>query len=201
MSGLLLYGVVELEGSDGDSLAPGTSIVAFRDLGAVVAPARYEARSVDTRDVESHREIVESIFRRRPFLPAPIGVVFRSRDVLVHWLELHAVTLTDGLGFVEGRVGARLHLTGRLTAGLEPVDIAARSAEIFRQLRPHAAASITLKPREPGRSASAAFLVEHDRWPGFIDLVNQEARQHPDLEFDQTGPWPPYDFVNMQFGV
>ena len=201
MSGLLLYGVVELEGSDGDSLAPNTGIVAFRDLGAVVRPSPYVARSADAAEVESHREIVESIFLKRPFLPAPIGVVFRSREVLVHWLELHSVTLTDGLGFVEGRVGARLHLAPRPATDVEPVDIGSKSPEIFRELRQHAAASITLKPREPGRSASAAFLVERDRWQGFVNLVDQEARQHRELIFEQTGPWPPYDFVNMQFGV
>ncbi len=201
MSGLLLYGVVELEGTDGDSLSPGTSIVAFRDLGAVVTPAPYESRQCDDREIHAHREIVESIFHRRPFLPAPIGTVFRSRDALVRWLELHAVTLSDGLGFVEGRLGARLHLAGRLTAGLDAGDLGAKAAEIFRQLRQHAAASVTLKPREPGRTASAAFLLDRDRWGGFVELVNQEAQQHPDLTFDQTGPWPPYDFVNMQFGV
>ena len=201
MTGLMLYGVAELEGSDGDSLAPGTTIVAFRDLGAVVKSAPYVARTPTTEEVEAHRQVVEWIFLRRPFLPAPIGVVFRSRDALARWLELHAVTLTDGLGFVDGRVGARLHLARRIGDGLEAVDVAAKSAEVFRQLRQHAAASITLKPREPQRSASAAFLVERDRWPGFVDLVAEEARQHAELTFDQTGPWPPYDFVNMQFGV
>ena len=201
MSGLLLFGVVELEGSDGDSLAPGTGLVAFRDLGAVVKPAPYEARTGDAREVLAHRDVVETIFHRRPFLPAPIGIVFRSRDAVLSWLELHSVTLTDGLGFVEGRLAARLHVSGRLTAGLEAVDVTAKSAEIFRQLRQHSAASVTLKPQEAGRSASAAFLVERDRWPTFTELVNAEARQHPELVFDQTGPWPPYDFVNMQFGV
>ena len=201
MSALLLYGVVELEGSDGDSLAPGTGIVAFRDLGAVVRPAAYEVRPADDGEVTSHREVVESIFHRRPFLPAPVGIVFRSRDAVLRWLELHSVTLTDGLGFVEGRLAARLHLSGRSMAGLEAVDVTSKSAEIFRQLRQHSAASVTLKPRDVGRSASAAFLIERDRWPTFTELVSQEARQHPELSFDQTGPWPPYDFVNMQFGV
>ena len=201
MSGLLLYGVVELEGSDGDSVAPGTGLVAFRDLGAVVTPAAYEARTGDDHEVQAHRAIAESIFQRRPFLPAPVGVVFRSREAVLRWLELHAVTLTDGLGFVEARLGARLHLSGRATAGLEGVDVTAKSAEIFRQLRQHATASVTIKPRVPGRSASAAFLVERDRWASFVEVVSQEARQHPELTFEQTGPWPPYDFVNMQFGA
>jgi len=200
MTALMLFGVVELEGSDGDSLAAGTSIVAFRDLGAVVAPTPYVAHTPDVAEVEAHRNVVQSIFVKRPFLPAPIGLVFRSRDALVRWLELHSVTLTDGLGFVEGRVGGRLHLSRRTGDGLEAVDLPGKSAEIFRQLRQHAAASVTLKPREALRTVSAAFLVERDRWQGFVDLITEEARQHPELSFDQTGPWPPYDFVNMQFG-
>lgn len=202
VSALLLYGAVGLEAADGDSLAQGTTIVGFRDLGAVVAETQYAARIPDAAEVEAHRRVVEPIFTRRPFLPAPVGIVFRSREALIRWLELHYVTLTDGLSFVEGRVGARLHLSRRAGDGSEKVDVATAAAEIFRTLRHHASASVTLKPRESGgRNASAAFLVERERWDGFLDMITEEARQRPELLFDHTGPWPPYDFVNMQFGV
>ncbi len=201
MSALLLYGVMGLDAADGDSLAQGTSVVGFRDLGAVVAPDQYASHVPDTAEVESHRAVVAPIFSKRPFLPAPVGIVFRSREAVIRWLELHYVTLTDGLTFVDGRVAARLHVSRR-AEGADKVDVAAAAAEIFRALRNHAAASVTLKPRETaGRGASAAFLVERDRWDGFLEVISEEARQRQELVFDQTGPWPPYDFVNMQFGV
>ena len=202
MSALLLYGVVGLEAADVDTLGPGTAVVGFRDLGAVVADAQYASHIPSAADVEAHRAIIDPICARRPFLPAPIGIVFRSREALIRWLELHYVTLTDGLTFVEGRVGARLHVTRRGVDTGDRVDVPAAAAEIFRALRPHAAASVTLKPRDSGsRSASAAFLIERAHWDGFLDIVNQEARHHPELHVSRTGPWPPYDFVNMQFGV
>lgn len=201
MSALLLYGVAGLEVADGDSLAPTTTIAAFRDLGAVVAGAPYAPRDPDAAEIDSYRQVVEAIFTRRAFLPAPVGIVFRSREAVIRWLEIHYVTLTDGLSFVEGRLGARLHLVRRSGEGMQEVDMAASSAEIFRALRQHASASVTLKPRDGSREASAAFLVEHDRWDGFVDVITEEARQRPELHFDHTGPWPPYDFVHMQFGV
>jgi hypothetical protein len=200
MTALRMFGVVGLEGADGDSIAPNTMVVAFRDLGAVVTPATYEAREPTEADVEAHRKVVEAVFSNRSFLPAPVGVVFRSRDALARWLELHYVTLTDGLTFVESRVGARLHLSRRPGDGTDRVDIAAVAAEVFKALRPHAAASVSLKPRDGTRQASAAFLVDRDRWDGFVDMISEEAQQRPEFVFDQTGPWPPYDFVNMQFG-
>jgi hypothetical protein len=202
VSALLLYGVVGLEAADGESVTTGTSVVGFRDLGAVVADAQYASHIPSPADVEAHRRVADPIFPRRPFLPAPVGIVFRSREALIRWLELHYVTLTDGLTFVEGRVAARLHITRRSGDGVENADMATAAAEIFRTLRNHSAASVTLKPRDGvPRAVSAAFLVERDRWDGFLEAINDEARRRPELLFDQTGPWPPYDFVNMQFGV
>jgi hypothetical protein len=31
-------------------------------------------------------------------------------------------------------------------------------------------------------------------------MVKEEAKRLPGLRIDVTGPWPPYDFVRMQFG-
>jgi hypothetical protein len=115
-------------------------------------------------------------------------------------MELHYVTLSDGLGFVEGRLAARVHLSLRPGSAGE-TDVASVAAETFRMLRQHAAASVTLKTSNGPRAASAAFLVERERWTNFVDTVAGEAQARPALQFRQTGPWPPYDFVNMQFGV
>ena len=201
MTALLLYGVVELEGGNSEPLTPDTSVVAFRDVGAVVAGSEYKRLTPGLTDVEAHREIVDSICTRRSFLPAPVGVVFRSADGLVRWLELHYVTLRDGLTFVEGRFGARVHLSLRDGKLADDVDVSAVAAEAFRHFRSHAAASAAIRTPDATRHASAAFLVERERWDVFVDMVKEEARHHPSLRFEHTGPWPPYDFVNMQFGI
>jgi hypothetical protein len=28
--------------------------------------------------------------------------------------------------------------------------------------------------------------------------VQEQARRYDELKFEQTGPWPPYDFVRME---
>lgn len=200
MTGLLLFGIAQLEGGHAESFASATTTIAFRDVGAVVAETEYARRVPDTPDIDAHRAIVDAVSARRPFLPAPIGVVFRSADALSRWLELHYVTLRDGLTFVEGRLGARVHLSLRDGKYADDVDVAALAAESFRHFRSHAAASVVLKTGDSARQASAAFLVERERWEVFVDMVKEEARHHPSLRFEHTGPWPPYDFVHMQFG-
>jgi hypothetical protein len=42
--------------------------------------------------------------------------------------------------------------------------------------------------------------VERDHWAEFEAAVAEQGRQDPELRYRVTGPWPPYDFVRMQFG-
>lgn len=226
MNALRLFGVAASDG-DPHSLATGTEVVTFRDLAAIVAETPHARPALADGDVATHRSVVESVFAQRAILPAPAGVVFRARDALERWLELHFVTLTDALAYVEGRVGARVHVTRKsdrpsggyvAVAGAGPgaggrpmappapteemvIDVAAIAAESFRVLRRQAAASITLRPATPDSGeAIASFLLERDRWSAFEAAVEEEARRDFELTFRLTGPWPPYDFVRMQFG-
>ena len=220
VNALRLFGVAASDG-DGLPLAPGTDLVTFRDLAAIVAETPYARPALADGDVATHRSVVESVFAQRAILPAPAGVVFRGREALERWLELHFVTLTDALAYVEGRVGARVHvtrkaerMTGAIAAvgaggGTSPaaateemaIDVGAIAAESFRVLRRHAAASVAIRPAvADGAEAAASFLLERDRWSAFEEAVQEEARRDFELSFRLTGPWPPYDFVRMQFG-
>lgn len=219
MNALRLYGVTTADG-DPHPFASGTTTVAFRDLAAVVSETPYARPALADGDVTTHRSVVQSVFAQRSILPAPAGVVFRGRDALERWLELHFVTLTDALAYVEGRAGARVHvarkaerLTGAVAAVGSAVDAGERTeemaidvdsvaAESFRVLRRLAAASVTLRPTgaDSAAESTASFLVERDRWEAFEEAVAEEARRDFELSFRLTGPWPPYDFVRMQFG-
>ena len=47
---------------------------------------------------------------------------------------------------------------------------------------------------------SAAFLIEQELWKDFATKVEEQDDRTTDLRLELTGPWPPYDFVQMQFG-
>ena len=72
----------------------------------------------------------------------------------------------------------------------------------MRVLRGQASATVTLPSLEGETTvvAQASFLVELDKWNAFADLVTKEDQRQTALDFHLSGPWPPYDFVRMQFG-
>jgi hypothetical protein len=39
--------------------------------------------------------------------------------------------------------------------------------------------------------------VERASWLEFMERANELNAAHPELNFDITGPWPPYDFVRI----
>ena len=199
MSAVRLYGVTAAHGHRGNFTAE-TGVVTFRDLAAIVAAAPYELAGGP--GLEDYRKVVESVFRQQALVPAPPGVVFRSRDVLAQWLELHYFTLLDALSFVEDRAVARVSVAreaaGDATAAIdEQGEVVLHDA--LRLLRRHAAATVTLGPDGGGHPTAASFLVDRSRWEVFAELVREESNRHDGFALALSGPWPPYDFIRMQF--
>lgn len=194
------------------SLAAGTSIVPFRMLGAVVAPGKYSRVSLDDGEMNEYTRILEEVQSNAAVLPAPPGTVFRTREALARWLELHYFTLTQAIGMVEGHAEARVTIIK--TGSADPPDatsaeikehakqLAAVASDSLRVLRGQAAATISLPVSDTDTTliAHASFLVDTERWGLFTELVAKEDQRHTDLDFQVTGPWPPYDFVRMEFG-
>jgi hypothetical protein len=200
-----LYGITILDGQADSSPAGKTELVAFRDLAAVVEPGEYIGVAPTGSALERYERVVEAVFTQRAVVPAPPGTVFRSRETLVRWMELHYVALSDALSFVEDRAVARIHIC-RATSPREErertADLAAAAAESFRVLRRRAVLAIPLKTGHiKGIVLSSSFLVEKELWKEFTSAVNEEQGSNHALELQMTGPWPPYDFVRMQFGT
>ncbi len=82
-------------------------------------------------------------------------------------------------------------------------SLAQRSAEyvreIYEELRGCCVASRDNKPIGDKMIMNAAFLIQREREAEFDDAVNRIARKFGDrLNFKYTGPWPPYNFVNIR---
>src|SRR4051812_47477343 len=206
VTALRLYGVAAVGSGQATSLTEGTTLVHYRALAAIVEPATYSVSSLPVEETDRYFSVLEEAYEHSAVLPAPPGTVFQSPDTLTRWLELHYFTLTEALAVIEGHAAARVSIT---TQGADhPPDtqrsFAALAAESLRALRSQAAATVTL-PRvngdeEEGVVARASFLVDSQRWQLFQDTVTKEAHRQSALDFKVTGPWPPYDFVRMQFG-
>jgi len=205
LNALRLYGVAAVESGHTSSLAEGTTLTHYRALAAVVEPSTYALPSLDDGEMAKYLRVLEEVHSHTSVLPAPPGTVFQSQSTLTRWLELHYFTLTEALSVIEGHAAARVSITMQEKHEIETQkSFAALAADSLRLLRGQAAATVTLPKAdaddEDGVIARASFLIDTQRWQAFNDTVSKEAQRQSGLDFQVTGPWPPYDFVRMQFG-
>jgi hypothetical protein len=134
--------------------------------------------------------------------------VFRTRDALLRWMELHYFTLVEAVTFVADRAMARVTVSygdepeNTTTMAIDADLLETAASETFRLLRRHAVASLVINNHagEAGPAARASFLLERERWDAFNESVREEQKRLREMQLQCTGPWPPYDFVRMQFG-
>jgi hypothetical protein len=200
---LKLFGVTFSEASGRSVPVPGTELIVVRDLAAIVAPGAYSAVEPSEEQATTIGNAIGAYAKRAAVLPAPVGVVFRSREAVTRWLELHYVALSDALSFVDDRVVGRVHVwrPGDPEEREVGSDLAAAAADALRELRRSAVATVPLRIEQiTGIVLSAAFLVDQELWKEFASKVEEQGERDPKIRLELTGPWPPYDFVQMQFG-
>ena len=71
-------------------------------------------------------------------------------------------------------------------------------AEIFHGLRDVSVASRANKPIGDRMIMNAAFLVGREAEQAFDSRVKEIGQRYDKLTFKYTGPWPPYNFVNIR---
>jgi hypothetical protein len=69
---------------------------------------------------------------------------------------------------------------------------------IVNELRPVSTASRSNKPIGEKMIMNAAFLVTREQENAFDAKVKEIGARYESLTFKYTGPWPPYNFVNIR---
>jgi hypothetical protein len=124
-----------------------------------------------------------------------------DRDVMIREIEKE----DEDVRRLKGQIGTQKGSTyfARVQYGrLVDSALAALSeryvTEIFSELRAVSVASRANKPIGDRMILNAAFLVARDHEALFDRKVKELGARHDKLTFRYTGPWPPYNFVNIR---
>lgn len=201
--GYMLRGLVGVRGHERAlaklAVSSEDELIEHRGLAALVHVVPYRLPEWDRDLIREHSNTIERAMRRCTIVPAPFGIVFRDREQVVEFLEDQHVALDEALAYLDGAFEMRLHVhpSGRRPESRdgEQTDTA---ATFYTALRRRSRAAFTL-PLSGTRVLSAAFLVNRADWVSFVEYADELDAEHPEFQFDLTGPWPPYDFVRMTF--
>jgi hypothetical protein len=127
--------------------------------------------------------------------------VLWDRDVMVRELENDDEDirrLKNEISAVPGSTYfARMQYGRQIEAALQTLS-EQYVADIFAQLRDVSVAARANKPIGEKMIMNAAFLVSRDKETAFDAKVKEVGALYDKLNFRYTGPWPPYNFVNIR---
>ena len=127
--------------------------------------------------------------------------VLWDRDIIVREIEREDEDIQRLKKEISSQKGstyfARMQY-GRLVDGALQTRSERCVADIFEQLRDVSVASRANKPIGDKMIMNAAFLVSRSREAAFDARVKQVGSHYENLTFKYTGPWPPYNFVNIR---
>jgi hypothetical protein len=196
-----VFGVIPASGLQSGASVASAEVLVVRQLAAVIEEASLGAFLGRARQVARYRAVVEQAFAERSIVPVPWGTTFRSRASVERWLELHYSPLQEALAFVAERAMMRVRVgLTTSTAGEAAATVDNRLWTILRGLKGDAVAAIPVVPGADTSDAICAYLIERDAIPQFEHRVASLTSAEPLLKVDVSGPFPAYDFVQMDFG-
>jgi hypothetical protein len=127
--------------------------------------------------------------------------VLWDRDAVLRQIEAD----DEGLGRLKSEISSQKGSTyfarvqyGRMVEAALEGRAERYVGEVFHALRDVSVASRANKPIGDKMIMNAAFLVARDKEAAFDARVKEIAVLHEALTFKYTGPWPPYNFVNIR---
>jgi hypothetical protein len=127
--------------------------------------------------------------------------VLWDRDAVIHLIEREDEDIHRLKNEIAAQKGstyfARMQY-GRLIDAALQAKSERYVSEIFNRLRDVSVAARANKPIGDRMILNAAFLVSRDAEEAFDLRVKELGANHDKLTFKYTGPWPPYNFVNIR---
>jgi hypothetical protein len=127
--------------------------------------------------------------------------VLWDRDAVIREIESEdddVARLKDEISSQKGSTYFARMQYGRLVDAAVETRTERYVAEIFDKLRPVSVASRANKPIGDKMIVNAAFLVAREKEQEFDSRVKEIGARYENLTFKYTGPWPPYNFVNIR---
>ncbi|ERH04824.1 MAG: gas vesicle synthesis protein GvpL/GvpF [Halorubrum sp. J07HR59] len=200
------YGIIEQESLElsveGVAGADSVYTVDHRSLSAVVSDIETTEPDRTDEAVETHNNVLQQILEYdggRTVVPMSFGMGFKDTRTLKGVLRGARPTIESTLEKISGTVELGVKIIAPATGRLSRNAVKSTATELF------SAASINETDNDLFTDrliVNKSYLVDRDHREAFDDAVDEiEAEYGDTVTIQYTGPWPPYNFVDIRIGA
>ncbi|PSQ09208.1 protein gvpF [Halobacteriales archaeon QS_5_70_15] len=200
-----VYGVMESEPLDleVDGVCGTTSVstVEHRRHAAVVADVDTLDPERTEENVRAHDQVLREVMMHgegRTVVPMQFGMVFENDRALKNVLRSGRRAFTKALREADGMI----ELGVKVVAGEDgAVDADAIREDVEAELDPLSVRVSDDDQFSDRLVLNRSYLVEREDREAFDDAVARIRDAHEEVTVQYTGPWAPYNFVDIEIGV
>ena len=173
----------------------------YRSLAALVADIDTTDPERSDEAVEAHDSVLQAVIERddiETVVPMGFGMAFKNTRTLKGVMRGARRALRKALNDVEGCVELGIKLVDPTDGAADPDELRGR---LESDLDPLSAGQTDDDLFSDRLVANRSYLVEQDRRDAFDDTVEAIDGDYEDVLVNYTGPWAPYNFVDIRIGA
>ncbi len=199
-SGLYVYCIIKYPGekkSFGDIGFGEVYTLEYRDFAPLVSNVPMKKYDVDEHNVSVHKKVVEHVMKEYSVLPVAYGMVFKNKKLLLVAMSAGYRAMQKAMKEIDNKVelGVKAFLPKE---ALEWNEKDACKKDFIEALKKIAVQSKELKLFSERLVLNTSFLVDRGRIDDFSSEIEQLGTKYTNLKVQYSGPWPPYNFVDIQ---
>lgn len=169
----------------------------YKEFAPVVSNSPVKKYEVSEEEVLLHRKVVELVMREHSVLPVAYGMVFKNKKLLLLAMSAGYKAMKKAMQAVDNKVELGVKVFLPKEASKQDGNESCKS-DFLEALKKKASQSKELKLFSERLAVNASFLVDRDKIDDFSGEVEQLGNKYAHLKTQYSGPWPPYNFVDIQ---
>lgn len=200
-----VYGIIESEplthDVDGVDGADTVYTVEYQKHAALVSDIDTMDPEQSDENVTAHDEVLRTVMTEgdgRPVVPMQFGMVFESNRTLKNVLRSGRIAFTRALRTVRGNVELGVKAVAPADGDVDTEAIRDAAEAELEPLSESVAEGDQFSER---LVLNRSYLVDRSNQEAFDDAVDRVRETDENATIQYSGPWAPYNFVDVEIGV
>lgn len=168
------------------------------DFCPVVSDEPFKKYEIDNEEeINIHQNVVKEVMKDYSIIPVAYGMGFKNKKLIQVSMRAGKKAIKKSFTLVDNKVelGIKIFLPKNTEIDNEKREhCKTESAENFEKITSQ---SKSLNLFSPRLLMNTTYLVDKEKIQIFSDEVEKLKLKYSDYKFQYSGPWPPYNFVDI----
>ncbi|MDW7731381.1 MAG: GvpL/GvpF family gas vesicle protein [Methanolobus sp.] len=170
----------------------------YKNFAPVVSNTPVKNYEVNEEEVEVHKKVVEQVMHEHSVIPTAYGMVFKNKKLVMVAMNAGYKAIKKAMQTVDNKMELGIKVITPKEAMRSGGKNEQCKSDIISTLQKIAADSKELKLFSERLVLNASFLVDRDKVDEFSEKVGHLGSKYDSMKVQYSGPWPPYNFVDIQ---